>query len=83
MAPDAESASTSYGAFDDSHAQKENGHGRHDYSPNEEGESDAEFGNPQTGVRKIEAISQTWTKWSPMFAYVGYVGNAFLLICSF
>ena len=27
----------------------------------------------QTGVKGIEAISQIWTKWSLIFAYVGYV----------
>ena len=27
---------------------------------------------PQAGVRNIEAISQTWTKWSLIVAYLGY-----------
>ena len=25
----------------------------------------------QTGVKNIETISQTWTKWSLIFAYLG------------
>ena len=29
--------------------------------------------DPQAGVKNIEAISQTWTKWSLVFAYVGSV----------
>lgn len=28
---------------------------------------------PQAGVKNIEAISQTWTKWSLIAAYVGYM----------
>ena len=27
----------------------------------------------QAGVKHIEAISQTWTKWSLVVAYLGYV----------
>jgi hypothetical protein len=29
--------------------------------------------DPQTGVKKIEALSRTWTKWALFGAYVGYV----------
>ena len=34
----------------------------------------------ESGVRKIEAISQTWSKWGLIFAYIGYAICIFQLI---
>ena len=36
-------------------------------------ESSISSSDTQTGVRNIEAVSQTWTKWSLIAAYAGYV----------
>jgi hypothetical protein len=30
-------------------------------------------GSAQDGVKRIEAVSSTWTKWGLIFAYIGYV----------
>jgi hypothetical protein len=32
-------------------------------------------GNVQAGVKNIEAVSMTWTKWGLIAAYAGYVGE--------
>ena len=37
----------------------------------EEDNSSIDSDQTQVGVRRIEAISQTWTKWSLIVAYVG------------
>ena len=38
----------------------------------EEDDASVDSGQAQEGVKRIEAISQTWTKWSLIVAYVGY-----------
>ena len=44
-----------------------------DHSDGDERSSSSSDDDPQAGVKNIEAISQTWTKWSLVFAYVGSV----------
>lgn len=44
----------------------------HVYVPEEDDRSSISSYEAQAGVKGIEAISQTWTKWSLVFAYVGY-----------
>jgi hypothetical protein len=69
----------SYGTLEDRpHLQKETGsHGHEDSSASnsrDDAASDIEStGEVQTGVKKIEAISRAWTKWSLIGAYLGYV----------
>ena len=47
----------------------------HDKDPphvrNEDDQSSLSSYETQNGVKNIEAISQTWTKWSLVSAYVG------------
>ena len=47
----------------------------HDKDPphvrNEDDQSSLSSYETQNGVKNIEAISQTWTKWSLISAYVG------------
>lgn len=38
---------------------------------NEDDRSSLSSGDAQTGVKGIEAISQTWTQWSLIAAYLG------------
>ena len=43
------------------------------YIPDEDDRSSMSSYEAQAGVKGIEAISQTWTKWALVFAYLGYV----------
>lgn len=54
---------------DDSSTAYSNGNS-HDDANSSDNESTPEL---QTGVKKIEAISRAWTKWSLIGAYIGYV----------
>ena len=47
-------------------------HGSRDIEANSVGNSGAP-GNVQAGVKNIEAVSMTWTKWGLIAAYVRYV----------
>ena len=42
----------------------------------EEDRHSSSLDDAQIGVKNIEAISQTWTKWSLIFAYLGYVDSS-------
>ena len=72
------SHSSSYGTLEpvqQSQLGKETGtDGAPGYVQNSDEEADQSSvasSDVQTGVKKIEAISSTWTKWSLIFAYVG------------
>ena len=39
-------------------------------------DSSSTDGSVQAGVKSIEAISATWTKWSLACAYIGYVSTS-------
>ena len=43
------------------------------YVPSEDDRSSMSSYHAQAGVKGIEAISQTWTKWALVSAYLGYV----------
>lgn len=42
------------------------------YVPDEDDRSSMSSYDAQAGVKGIEAISQSWTKWALAFAYLGY-----------
>ena len=54
----------------------------HETSTHEDDHSSLSSHDAQLGVKHIEAISQTWTRWSLISAYVGYVGLVFTNICA-
>lgn len=45
----------------------------HAYVGDADDQSSLSSYEPQAGVKSIEAISQTWTKWSLIAAYLGYM----------
>lgn len=49
------------------------------YIPSEDDRSSMSSYEAQAGVKGIEAISQTWTKWALIFAYLGYVLHPYLM----
>lgn len=49
----------------------------HAYVGDADDQSSLSSDETQAGVKNIEAISQTWTKWSLIAAYLGYI-NLFL-----
>lgn len=61
------------GATTDSSAHP--GHGpesaNHDYADDDDDASSSGSDGAQTGMKGIEAISQTWTRWSLIVAYLG------------
>lgn len=65
-------SSRGYGTYDkDSGTADE--HSTADVTRTHDDEESVASKDVQTGVQKIEAISQAWTKWALVFAYLGYV----------
>lgn len=54
----------------------------HAYVSDADDQSSLSSYETQAGVKNIEAISQTWTKWSLIAAYLGYIMFLYLVFTS-